>query len=509
MSACRPYRRPAPASGPVRISLEDVTLRVRDRFLLPGTWWAIVPGENWVVVGPNGSGKTSLVKSLIGEVPVVAGRILRSWDPAEASPVAYVGFDRQRRWLRYEERSAEARSFSGRAGDGTTVEDLLGNGRPEAADRLNLEPLLRRGIRHLSTGEARRVLMARALADGPRLLVLDEPFSGLDREGRRVLTEDIRRLMRKGMQVVLVAHRVEEVPAGFNRLLRVADDRVQTLPWEEGRRRPTFSAVDGPAPDPGKPIRTGRPEPETPLVEFRNVTVRYGDAVVLGSLNWTLRSGCNWALTGPNGSGKSTMLRLIYADIPQAYANDIVLFGRKRGTGETIWEIKRNIGMVGTEGQLNYRKSIPVEQVVLSGFTDSVGWYRNARAEEVRAARRWMERLGVRELAAERYDRLSYGQQRLVLIARALVKSPALLLLDEPCQGLDPENRCRVLSTIETVGRRTGTNLLLVTHHEAELPGCIHRVMRIDKPVDGRTPVEVRCRRAGRIEWTPRPPSPS
>jgi len=490
MQASTTHHRAASASRPVRISLENVTLRVRDRFLLTGTWWKIRPGENWVIVGPNGSGKTSLMRCLVGEVPVVAGRIVRSWAPGEDCPVAYVGFDQQWRWLRREERLAEARCFSGQAGAGTTVGEVLGPYRLEAsAGCMDLGNLLERSIRHLSTGEARRVLIARALSNRPQLLVLDEPFSGLDGAGRRMLGDDIRRFIHQGMQILLVTHRPEEVPEGFFHLLRVENDRVDALAWNGDPCARALLKPERSTPGQPESKRQAEPSEDPPLVEFRNVTVRYGDTVVLGSLTWTFRRGRHWAVTGPNGSGKSTILRLIYAELLQAYANDITVFGKKRGTGETIWEIKRHIGMVGTEGQLNYRKSIPAEQVVLSGFTDSIGFYRYARPSELQAARQWMRALGIEELSAARYDRLSYGQQRLVLLARALVKSPQLLLLDEPCQGLDPENRHRVLSTIESIGTQTATHLLFVTHHEKELPACIHRVMRIGKPVCGRTPV--------------------
>jgi molybdate transport system ATP-binding protein len=480
MQASTTHHRAASASRPVRISLENVTLRVRDRFLLTGTWWKIRPGENWVIVGPNGSGKTSLMRCLVGEVPVVAGRIVRSWAPGEDCPVAYVGFDQQWRWLRREERLAEARCFSGQAGAGTTVGEVLGPYRLEAsAGCMDLGNLLERSIRHLSTGEARRVLIARALSNRPQLLVLDEPFSGLDGAGRRMLGDDIRRFIHQGMQILLVTHRPEEVPEGFFHLLRVENDRVDALAWNGDPCARALLKPERSTPGQPESKRQAEPSEDPPLVEFRNVTVRYGDTVVLGSLTWTFRRGRHWAVTGPNGSGKSTILRLIYAELLQAYANDITVFGKKRGTGETIWEIKRHIGMVGTEGQLNYRKSIPAEQVVLSGFTDSIGFYRYARPSELQAARQWMRALGIEELSAARYDRLSYGQQRLVLLARALVKSPQLLLLDEPCQGLDPENRHRVLSTIESIGTQTATHLLFVTHHEKELPACIHRVMRI------------------------------
>jgi molybdate transport system ATP-binding protein len=227
---------------------------------------------------------------------------------------------------------------------------------------------------------------------------------------------------------------------------------------------------------------------------MKNVTVRYNGIPVLDGLDWTVRRGENWAVVGPNGSGKTTLLHLISADLPQAYANDIMLFGRRRGSGESIWEIKRRIGMVGAEMQFAYGKPITALETVLSGFFDSVGLYRTADRNQVSAAKRWMDDLGIGHLQDRRQDRLSCGEQRLVLVTRAVVKSPELLLLDEPCQGLDAANRRRVLSLIDTIGSRTPTQIITVTHHRDETLPCIHRELRLSR-LSGPHPAECPGRR--------------
>ena len=215
------------------------------------------------------------------------------------------------------------------------------------------------------------------------------------------------------------------------------------------------------------------PNPNTVVIEVKKAGVHYQGLSVFKSLDWTVKRGENWSITGPNGSGKSTLLQMVTGDHPQAYANEIYLFGRKRGSGESIWEIKQRLGMVSSEFQVNYRKPISAFEVVLSGFFDSVGLYRRADAEQKKIAQTWLDRLELGPLQEKRFDLLSFGERRMILLARAVVKSPEILVLDEPCQGLDPANRNRIIALMDVIGRQSHTQILYVSHHLEEMPDCI------------------------------------
>ena len=222
------------------------------------------------------------------------------------------------------------------------------------------------------------------------------------------------------------------------------------------------------------PLKKNVKKDQDAVILMRKVNVRYGKKVVLKNFNWTVRNGENWKIVGPNGAGKSTLLSLITADNLQAYSNEIHMFGKLRGTGESIWDIKRRIGHVSSEFQVQYRESVTVLKVVLSGFFDTIGLYQPVTEKQKETALYWMKFLEIENLAEIDFTRLSYGQQRLVLIARALVKSPALLILDEPCQGLDRANRNRVLTLIDQIGHQSMTQIIYVTHVASDQLKCIH-----------------------------------
>jgi molybdate transport system ATP-binding protein len=213
---------------------------------------------------------------------------------------------------------------------------------------------------------------------------------------------------------------------------------------------------------------------------MRDVSVNYGDHRVLSGVDWTVRTGENWALVGPNGAGKSTLLRLITGDHLQGYANELTIFGRRKGSGESIWELKQQIGYVSEDIQLRYQKKMSGFDVVCSGFFDSVGLYRHCSPAQKRAAQGWLDKTGTADLARRRFTELSFGQQRMILMVRALVKSPRLLILDEPCNGLDPANRQRLLGMLDVIGSSGATHLLYVSHRPSEIPSCITHQLIID-----------------------------
>jgi molybdate transport system ATP-binding protein len=480
------------------ITLERVTLRMGDKMLLPGTSWEIRSGENWAILGPNGSGKSALARAVKGDIPHVRGRLIRHDPEAEGKRIGYLSFELQEEILAREELRDEERSFSGR-GHELTAGELLGENPadPAALERLSeileFRPLLGRGFRSLSNGEIRKLLIARALLPSPKLLILDDPFAGLDAASRPSLAAAVTKLMREGTQLILVVQRPEEVIPGITHVLMIRNGRVAVAGRREDVLTParvrrfagkgitekmrSLPEIRLPLPDAGNAARP----PGEPLVEMMNIRVAYGDNVVFDDLNWTVRRGENWAVVGPNGSGKSTLMSLITGDNLQVYANEVCLFGRRRGGGESIWEIRRRIGVVSPELQLRYRKPVCVREVVLSGFFDSIGLYRRPDREQEAIADGWLGILGMADRTERLFTRLSYGEKRLALIARAMVKTPELLILDEPCQGLDRSNREMVLALMEGIGEQTATGLIYITHHEEEMIPCIGHILRLEK----------------------------
>jgi molybdate transport system ATP-binding protein len=226
----------------------------------------------------------------------------------------------------------------------------------------------------------------------------------------------------------------------------------------------------------------GKKEDDFPVaVKMVNTTIRYGEATILKNINWEVRKGERWHVSGPNGAGKSTLLSLITADNPQAYANEIWLFGRRRGTGETIWDIKKKIGFVSPELHLYFDSGASCFEVVASGLFDTIGLFRPLTPEQEEMTLLWMQLLGLQELRGKRLLQLSTGQQRMLLLARALIKNPPMLILDEPCQGLDDGQTARFRALITALCLAFDKTLLYVSHYRQELPSCIDRYLQLEK----------------------------
>lgn len=472
------------------------------------TTWAILTGEQWAVVGANGSGKSVLLRAICGEIPVIAGEIIYHFaDPMTrdgymdyAHPpendVAYVSLELHRDTVRRAMAYHQARWASFDQEAAPTVRDVLGDASagllPPAfaalTTALGIPSLLDRKIVHLSNGEMRKLLITRALAQSPRVLILDNPFAGLDARSRRVLMRAVDALMADGLPVILAVQRRDEIPARVTHVLCVDGARVVSSGPKRFvlRQEACLRALDAssnaaaPAALPRAipPTRDQAGHPET-LIEIRRAGVAYDGTTILDVVDWTVCMGERWAVIGPNGSGKSTLLSLILGDNPQAYANHIRVFGTLRGKSGSIWDIKRRIGWMAPELQFHYDGDVDALDVTCSGFFDSIGVYRRCTETQRRVAHRWMQRLGLTSQAGAPFGALSDGQQRMVLLARALVKNPPLLILDEPCQGLDAANRRRVLMAVDEAIAHTDGTLIYVTHHPDEAPACITHELRL------------------------------
>lgn len=468
------------------IEFRQVTIRVSDSFSLVDVNWKIEPDEIWAITGTNGAGKSALAAALAGSGEITDGIV--SGLPARTSVVS---LEAQAELIE-RERLRDDSDITDIVNEGTPVQELLieTSDDPGLLARLievfRFSPLLARGFRKLSTGETRKVLLTRALTSQPDLLILDEPFEGLDVDTVPLVSNLLRDLSNK-VQMVLVFNRFDEIPEFVSHIAFLEDGRIK----HQIKTRDS-GAIDGltqlwhlkredieiPGADPaGQLPPLDRSEP---LVRISNASIRYENNIVFENLDWCIQPGEHWQLTGPNGSGKTCLLNLITGDHPQCYVNDILVFGFQRGSGESIWDIKQHIGYVSTALQWEYRVSISLKNVIISGFYDSIGLYEKASDTQKEIATQWLRLLGLDAKASQPFNQLSYGGQRLLLIARAMVKHPHMLILDEPCLGLDDLNRQLVLALIEKICTGNETTVIYVNHHVEDKIDGIHNIMRLD-----------------------------
>ena len=461
-------------------------------------------GEQLAIVGPNGGGKTMLVNIITGSHPLLMHDPEYDFAPSTQKLVSdnikYITFrdayggdnDRtyylQQRWNQTEIDDStptvgERLDMAYRsAGADTPERQAL---REELYDMFNMRALLDKHIILLSSGELRKLKLTETLFSRPRVLIMDNPFIGLDAGTRDQLKQLFATIVsRETLQIILVLSKTDDIPDFITHVVEVRDMKVgEKMTREEYLARRQQVPAHVLSDDKRKAILNlpySDEEYHTKEVAHLNhVSIRYGERTILKDLDWTVLNGERWALGGQNGAGKSTLLSLICADNPQSYACDISLFGIPRGSGESIWDIKKHIGYVSPEMHRAYQKDIPAIRIVASGLKDSVGLYVKPTGQEIDICRFWMDVFGLEGLENTTFLKLSSGEQRLVLLARAFVKDPELLILDEPLHGLDIANRQLVKDVIDTFMQRRNKTLIMVTHYENELPECIDHRLRL------------------------------
>ena len=328
----------------------------------------------------------------------------------------------------------------------------------------HMDDFLDKYIITLSSGELRKFQLTKTLFANPSLLIMDNPFIGLDAETRDQLKELLQKLAEeREMEIMLVIAKTDDIPAFANEVRETSP--LDPIPAHVLSKEKCEAILSLPYHDNDYDCQR--------VVDMKRVSIRYGERTILKDVDWTIMNGERWALSGQNGSGKSTLLSLICADNPQSYACDITLFDRPRGSGESIWDIKRHIGYVSPEMHRSYKRNLPAIRIVASGLMDSIGLYAVPNAEDYKKCRWWLDIFGIGDLADRPFLQLSSGEQRLVLLARAFVKDPQLLILDEPLHGLDLWNRRLVKDVIETFCQRRNKTMIMVTHYQTELPNNI------------------------------------
>ncbi len=393
----------------------------------------MLPGEHIAIVGRNGAGKTKLVDMIRSKHPLSGGSI----DYTFPSPSGKFVSD-----------NVKYLAFQDCYGGDTDRNYYL-------QQRWNQWDVTDEKVT-MSSGELRKYSLSKVLEQRPCVMILDNPYVGLDKNSRSYLTSVLSAIAEGGTTaLVLVLSREDEIPPFITSVVEVAGQlvlpKLSVEEWRESRGRGAGEEI----------------------IRLNKVSIRYGERTILRDLDWVVRRGEHWSLTGPNGSGKSTLLSIVCADNPQSYACDVSLFGRRRGSGESIWDIKKHIGYVSPELHRSFRQNIESQLIIAGGLRDFRGIFTVFSADELAVARKWMRVFHIEHLFGRLFMSLSSGEQRLVLLARAFVREPDLLILDEPMHGLDEENRILVRCVIDEYCTDRNRTLIMVTHYPEELPPCI------------------------------------
>lgn len=490
--------------GKAIINIQEGVVRMPEWRMAEPVNFTLCDGEQLAIVGPNGGGKTMLVNILTGSHPLLMRDPEYDFSPSDNKSVSdnikYITFrdayggdnDKayylQQRWNQTEIDDATPTV----AQKLDAAYKIAGNDneqrrafRDKLYDMFNMRVLLDKHIILLSSGELRKLKLTETLFSQPRVLIMDNPFIGLDAGTRDQLKELFASIVKEDhIQIILVLSKTDDIPSFITHVVEVKDRHV-------GKKMTREEFLNSRIPTPAQVLSEVKAEAIRNLpynnkeyhshevAKLNHVSIRYGSRTILKELDWTVLNGERWALSGQNGAGKSTLLSLICADNPQSYACDIALFGIPRGSGESIWDIKKHIGYVSPEMHRAYQKDLPAIRIVASGLKDSVGLYAKPSAEEYETCRFWLGIFGLEGKENTTFLKLSSGEQRLVLLARAFVKDPELLILDEPLHGLDNTNRMLVKNVIDTFMQRENKTLIMVTHYEEELPTCIDHKIRL------------------------------
>lgn len=440
------------------------------------------------VVGRNGSGKTQYIEQLRRQVASDRLRYIAFSD--SYGPVVDKAYYLQLRWNQHDidpetpNVGALLEKAYQLAGEDTEERRQL---QRHLYDLFHMEPLLDKYVITLSSGELRKFQLTKTLFANPSLLIMDNPFIGLDAETRDQLKELLLLLAEKHrLDIILVLSKTDDIPTFVSEVIELRNGKILPPCSREdyyNRQLPIPSHV---LTKEKREAILALPYQDNDyhtdeVIKMQQVSIRYGERTILKALDWTVRNGERWALSGQNGSGKSTLLSLVCADNPQSYACDITLFDRPRGSGESIWDIKKHIGYVSPEMHRSYQRDLPAIRIVASGLKDSVGLYVKPNEDEFAICRFWMDIFGLEDKYNRTFMKLSSGEQRLVLLARAFVKDPQLLILDEPLHGLDLMNRRLVKDVIETFCERRNKTMVMVTHYEEELPPIITNKIYLTK----------------------------
>lgn len=443
--------------------------------------FSIEQGKVYTIIGENGSGKTTLGKIIEGGWNFTTNKIEGDKKSLNIESVEFsdihslTGFSGAYYQQRFESMMND---------DIPTVAQLIAN-KIDAdtweamCSNLNVSDIAHKRINYLSSGELRKFLLINILTARPDILIIDNPYIGLDAASRDLFNEMLQQVINDGTTIIMLLCSPNDVPPFVDYIIPMTHLAIgETI---DVKQAGFDSAVDS-----CRCLFT-RPQQITTLPDWQvpdeisfetafaleHCNVMYGKNIILNEVDWTVQRGEKWTLLGENGAGKSTLLSLVCCDNPQGYCNQISIFDHQRGSGESIWDIKRHISYISPEMHLYFNGNKNVLEVVASGLHDMKGLYVHASEEQKAKAHQWMQAFGIDSLAERRFSTLSSGEQRLTLLARTLIRQAPLLILDEPLHGLDIAQKAWVKNVIEHISSTTPVTLIYVTHYLNEIPSSV------------------------------------
>jgi molybdate transport system ATP-binding protein len=471
--------------------MKGVAVRLQGRIVLEKVDWTFGKKEHWAILGGNGAGKSTILRVLAQQIAYCEGTLRRHPELQGVTHLGWVHLNQPLGLLAQEKLKDRWEEYSGREQEQQTIRSMFSEymltekGSKDLLRLMQLDSKVDRPIRGLSNGEWRKLLLFQALIRLPKLLMLDEPFDGLDNNSRMDFKSLLQELVQHSkLSLILVSHRKDELIPEISDVLGLRNGEMEF----SGKRSAVLTEAnlkklyrsESKASDLGNfkseiIVSESRniEDSSVPPVKMENVHLYFQGHTVFKDFSWTWPPGEHWQVAGPNGSGKSTLVKLIVGEQLQAYSNRVWIFGKRRGSGENIWDLRKRIGMVTPELQMNYRKKITGRTVVYSGFNDSIGLYGSISEKQKETAEQWLNQFDLLEIAENSFLNMSYGQQRLFLLARAMVKSPEILLLDEPCQGLDPYQRAELINKINLLGKSKTTQILYISHQIEDKLDCV------------------------------------
>ncbi|WP_447642221.1 MULTISPECIES: ATP-binding cassette domain-containing protein [Chitinophagaceae] len=476
------------ATTPV-IHAQDLKILQDGKTILDNVSFTLQKGENLIITGVSGVGKTILTKVLAKKLYVL-GSLAINYDMKDNALAPHALLVEQRYSLKNRGNLTtgfyyQQRFNSSDVDDCYTVwEELKAIASDEREIGFLLSELQMEGrkdapVIQLSSGEHKRFQIIKALLLPTQIMILDEPFIGLDKDSRWKLYSIIDEKVKAGTTFVIISGAHHPFPESITHVLELSKNGAHRFVRKENfEPSATTNSFE---------INIDNIQWEPSRLDFQNAIrmvhtfVKYGDKTILNDINWKVAKGEKWLLQGHNGAGKSTLLSLITGDNPQAYANEIYLFDKRRGCGESIWDVKRPIGFVSPEVFAYYDKNLTVHDAIACGLFDTMGLFKRLTDKQETKVQEWVDVFHLHTVQKNKLSTLSSGQQRLVLLANALVKNPPLLLLDEPCQGLDEVQTKEFVRMVDQLCDKIEVTLLYISHYDNEIPSCIDHVLHLEK----------------------------